>query len=284
MPYKAVNILMEAHIMQKKNVFKVLALLCVLVLVVGSIPVSAAKLKTIAKRINNGISAEEPGTIKITTKAEGTIVVHSDENSSNKSLYINAPNAKVVNYANFKIVSIKACKKYVEKGEDNDLKVTGTAKIQVTPGGSVGTISVKTAAPVEIVAGAGAEVAQIAVNKTGADIDITVADGAMVGVEVNKKADVTLEGSTEAVVGVLNHAEDTKLTTSVPTYLETEQSMDLVANEGSEGSIFDKTNDAIDVNVTNNSEEPVVVTVDGEIPSGNPDNASTAAITVEGIN
>ena len=99
--------------MKKRNVFKVLALLCVLVLVVGSIPVSAAKLKTVSRRINKGMAKTDEATIRITTNAVGTIVVHSDPKSSNKSLYINAPNAKVVNYADVKIVSIKACKKYI---------------------------------------------------------------------------------------------------------------------------------------------------------------------------
>ena len=42
-------------------------------------------------------------------------------------------------------------------------------------------------------------------------------------------------------------------------------------------------NDAVDVNLKNESETVIIVTIGGEIPSNIPDNASTAAISVEGI-
>ena len=40
----------------------------------------------------------------------------------------------------------------------------------------------------------------------------------------------------------------------------------------------------LDVDVANQSEEPVIVLVGGELPTTNPDDASTAAIKVEGVN
>lgn len=272
----------------QKRVLKVLAILLVLVMVIGSVPVSAAKKVTATskKKVEKALKKTKAATVTFATEQDGTIVIHSqDGKENNKKLVINTPNADIVNYGSFKSVSIVACKSYKEKGEANTLYVKDEdAQIKICK---------DTAAKVVIQT----EKANIIVNDNalvaidcrteGADVDVTVADGAMVGVEVKKAADVTVEPKDEsvsAIVGVENKAEGTKLTTSMPTLLETYQDMEIVANKGSEGSIFDKANDAIDVNVDNKSEEPVFVTVGGELPSTNPDNASTAAITVEGIN
>ncbi len=271
--------------MKKSNIIKALAMLLVLVMVIGSVPVSAAKKVTAnsKKAVEKALKAEKAATVTFKTDATGKIVIHSQENSANKKLVVDAPNADIVNYASFKSVNVKACKSYTEKGEENVLYVKDSnAKVEVAKNTAVAKIVVQTKkANVTVKSGASAVVVA---KKANAKVTLKAADASMVGVSIAKKANLTVKGGSTAFVAIENKAEDSKVTASIPIMLEAEQDMDIVMNKGSEGSIIDKANDAIDVDVANKSEEPVVVLVGGELPTTNPDDASTAAIKVEGVN
>ncbi|MBO4510014.1 MAG: hypothetical protein J5718_01555, partial [Lachnospiraceae bacterium] len=92
----------------QKRVLKVLAILLVLVMVIGSVPVSAAKKVTATskKKVEKALKKTKAATVTFATEQDGTIVIHSqDGKENNKKLVINTPNADIVNYGSFKSVS-----------------------------------------------------------------------------------------------------------------------------------------------------------------------------------
>lgn len=270
----------------QKRIFKVLAVLLVLVMAIGSIPVSAAKNVEAGskKEVNDAIGAKKAATVTLATDAEGKIVIHSQDGAeNNKKLVIDAPNADIINYGSFKAVNIVACKSYREKGNLNTIYVKDNkAKIKVCKDTLVSNLVVQTKkATIEINEGAGAN---ITAKKANAKINIEAEDDTLVGVTIVKKATVNVKGSDESLIGIQNLAEGSKIIADSTVYVETEQDLDVVLNAGAEASVIDKASDAVDVDLDNNTENVIIVTIGGEIPTQNPDNASTAAITVEGIN
>ena len=271
--------------MKKSNIIKALAMLLVLVMVIGSVPVSAAKNVTAGskKAFEKALKAEKAATITFSTEASGKIVLHSNANSANKKLVVDAPNADIVNYANYKSVNVKACKSYTEKGEENVLYVKDSnAKVEVAKNTAVAKIVVQTK-KISITANSGATMSVFA-KKAGTKISVNAKASSVVGVSVDKKANLNIKGSENAFVAIASKAEGSKVTASMPIILEAEQDVAITLNKGAEGSMLDKANDAIEVALTNKSEEPIFVTIGGELPPVNPDNASTAAISVEGVN
>lgn len=270
----------------KKSVLKVLAMLLVLVMVIGSIPVSAAKtVETDSKKgVNDAIGGKKAATVVLATDAEGTIVIHSQDGAeSNKKLVIDAPNANIVNYGSFKAINIAACKSYKEKGVDNVIYVKDSkAKLTICKDVEVGKIVVQTKkATLNFNDGSnGIVVAKKAKGK----LTINASEDTVIGVQLAKKTTLTVNGDEDALVGVENDAEGSKIVASTTVYIEANQSCDVNLKEGAEGSLVDAANDAVDVNLKNESETVIIVTIGGEIPSNIPDNASTAAISVEGVN
>ena len=271
----------------KKSIFKVLAMLLVLVMVLGSIPVSAkAKTVTVTTKaaLAEALRDPEPATITFEYNGAGKVVIHSqDGKESNKKLIIEASKANINNWANVKSINVKACKSYTEKGSENVLYVKDkNAKIKIAKNVAVGKIVIQTN-KISIDAKDGSS-AVIVAKKSNGKATVKAANGSTLGLSIVKKINLKLRGVDTAFVALENKADGTKVTAYLPILAEFLQDGDLVMKKGSEGSIIDKANDAIDVEVANQSEEPVIVLVGGELPTTNPDDASTAAIKVEGVN
>ena len=271
----------------KKSIFKVLAMLLVLVMVLGSIPVSA-KTKTVTVTTKTALEAalrdSEPATITFKYDGAGTVVIHSQKGKeSNKKLIIDAPKAKINNWASVESINVKACKSYTEKGQDNVLYVKAKkAKITVAKNIPVSKMVLQTKSA-NIKVKNGASVVLVA-KKSDGKATVTAEDSSMIGISILKKMELKLKGVDTAFVALENKADGTKIIAYVPFMAEFYQDGSAVMKKGSEGSILDKVNDAISVLVNNQSEEPVIVLIGGELPTTNPDDASTAAIKVEGVN
>ena len=271
--------------MKRRNIVKVLVMMLVLVMVIGSIPASAKKKKVTVsgskKKIEKAIGKSKSAYITISSDAN-KVTIPATEGSENKKIVIDCPNADVTNYATFQKVTVKAAKSYTEAAPTNTVVVKNEdAVIKVAKTVSLAIIEVKSESAT-IIAKKGSTAAVIA-DKKGADVKIEASKKATVGVALQKTATLEVSGSRKATIGIVNQAEDSTVIANTQVAIQTEQDINIVANEGSEGTILDKTNDAIEANIENNTNDVVIQTINGEYPPVDNPNATSGAIGVEGL-
>ncbi len=268
----------------QKRILKVLAMLLVLVMAIGSVPVSAKTVTVNSKaKYEQKASKKKKSTIKFVTTKSGTIVLHSQGGKeNNKKLVINAPNANIVNYGTFKSINVADCESFKEKGEGNTIYVKDTdAKIKVCKE-IVATIIIQTE-NIDIQVNENAIVAAIC-RKADANVNVNAEDGATVGVQATKIADITLSGSASAIFGVENKAEGTKVECDATVYMTTSKDIIVVLGENATGSMIDASNDIINVVIENPANVVYVSMVNGEVVNNAGQGTGTgAAITVEGL-
>lgn len=108
----------------------ILILTLCFVLLMGCITVSASS-KSITVSSEDELAAAIKGESKkivFSTKESVTVNIAKTEQSAGKTLVINAPNAKIVNSAVFKSITIKTAASYTEKATGNTYKLKGTVK------------------------------------------------------------------------------------------------------------------------------------------------------------
>lgn len=180
--------------------------------------------------------------ITISTTAASSFNIPAGMYSS-VDLTVNAPNADVVNNANFKSVTIKAIKAdtWTEKAKGNTLKVD--------------------AAKARIVVDEAATVAGISVAYANADVTIVV-NGTASGITVNAKAKVSILGTakTKVPVSIAAAAADSVLSSVIPVTIQAAANATIDLGAGAEESTVEVTNNAATVTVKNNTTKKITVT------------------------
>ena len=122
-------------IMQRGSWLRLVAVLLTLVMVMGTITVSAASKKSTEvaskTKLINAMQEESAGTIVFKTDKAMSIKIPAKDSkknklySVNKKLVIDAPNASVTNAAKFESVTIEAAKYYTENVSGNTITLNG---------------------------------------------------------------------------------------------------------------------------------------------------------------
>ena len=246
---------------------RMLAVLMTLVLVIGTIPASAASKKSTTVKTKTGIKAalENTNITKVTYKTSGKskLTINPVDGSENKELVIDAPNAPVVNKAKFKKVTILNAKSYKEACDGNIIVIKDSdAKVTVTSGKDVDKIVVSAEAA-DITIGKKAKVSEIECKYTSAEVAITASKKAEADITLSKKTNLKVSGAASADVDINAKAKKSSITASVPVEIETAKSISVILEEGSEGSVIDSAKNA-KVSLDNQTKEDPVIKVEGE--------------------
>ena len=215
-------------------------------------------------------------------------------NYSSKGLIVKAPNAEVNNYGTFRAVTVKAIKSdtWHEFAKGNTVKVTAAkAHIVAEAGASMRALRLLgEGANVKLdIAGSVASVsmekkANVTMNVTGsvkaADTALVLdVDGTVSAVRIEKKSSLTITGETKSVsVSVSSDAAGTTVTASVPVEVETSADIKIELQKGAEGSAVKTTDNAVKVEVQNDTTQAVKVAT----PSGDKTVNAGASSSVAG--
>ena len=274
--------------MMKRKSFRLLAMVLAMVMVIGLVPVSAAKKKSVtvssltdlyAKMTKSNVgkityesNAAEKLTIyvKKLSKSEKAVIADID-------LVINAPEATITNKLKFKSVTIKACKAYTEAANGNTITLADPeTKFTVAKKKQVEKLTVK-AAKANVVVKAKANIMDLVVAKKNAKVTVNAAKGSDVDVTISKKAAVTVKGNKKADVDITNKASGSTVTASIPVEISTKKNINVNTKKGSEGTVIDASSSKIKVNVKNTGKEEPKLTVKGEEVTATP--TPTAKVT-----
>ena len=204
--------------------------------------------------------------ITFSTKEAGPFEISSDLKSSNVALTVNAPNAHIENATTFKSITIQAIGEntWVEKGATsvkNDITVTAsTAKIEIKKGSTVQNITVsseKAETPGTVTITANGSISG-GVTVTTADTNL-----ALSGSGSTKESPITVTIAETAKSE--DSATQPKVTANTPVAVETAVNAEIKLTSDAQGSSIKitadtKSDEAVKVDVINNSGAPVTVT------------------------
>ncbi len=242
----------------------------VLTMLIGSLPVSAASGEIVVKTKKQLLKAMEKksaATIIFRTDRKTKFIIPTIENSANKKLVIEAPNAKTYNKAAFKTITLKSSDSFNERGKDNSLYIKGDGiKLTVSKDIEAKKISI-TATDVIVKVASGADVGDIICNKKAAEITVAVEKNAEANITIKKKADLRITGKSEEklTVTVKTEAAGAAVKSEVPVKVNAYADVDLQLEKGAENSAVTLKNEDAGVKLENNTDRKVTVTdSDGE--------------------
>ena len=257
--------------MQKKSsrILKTLAILLVLVMAIGSIPASAKAKKVSvtgsSKKIAKAIGAEDSATVTIKSSKK-KVEIPATPGSENKTLVIDAPNAKVYNKANFATVKIVAAKAYYERTSGNTITVSKKGiKVTVSKKYTVAKLTLKGSTALKVKKGA--SILNLACKKSKATVDLTVEKNATVIANLLKKTTLNVDGSLKALVGIINTVDGSTINAEIPVGIEAEADTKTNLGAKASGSILDKTSSAIELVVVAADGVVYVLSIDGQVIS-----------------
>lgn len=252
----------------RSRFLKILAVTLSLVLIVGVLPASAAT-KTIEvkskKQLIEALSKKSSATIVFKTKKAIKFIIPEIEQSANKKLVIEAPNATLFNKASLKTITLNGSKAFTEKGKDNAIyvKADGT-KLNIGKGIDVSKVSVS-ATNVDISVAKKAAVDNIICKLKSAVVNLDVAAKADVNVTLSKKTVLNITGDKKADVDVVNKAKNSTIKTEVPVDVTAEKALKkLTLDEGAEGSELTLGDgvDEKDIKISGSAKEEITVKED----------------------
>ncbi|MBR5177755.1 MAG: hypothetical protein IKW90_03000 [Lachnospiraceae bacterium] len=228
----------------KKKIIHFIGIFLVFVLTIGLIPVRAAKTKSVTvktkKQILAAMAKSDVDTITYKTAKSGEITISPKKGSEYKKLVIDAPKIRVTNNASFKTVTIKNVRSYTEKASGNTIYASAK-KTSLT-----------------VVANAETS---IVCNKKNASVTLNVGKKSVVDITLTKKTKLIVKGKKSAIVNIISIAKGSKVTVSVPAYIDATKNMSVILNAGSEGTTINRTTDKITVKVTNKSNKQPIMKI-----------------------
>ena len=248
--------------MMKRKGFRLFAMVLALVMVIGLVPVSAAKKKSVTVSNKTELFAamqkSDVGTITYKTDKSGKLTISAKAGSETKKLVINAPKTKVTNKASFSSVVIKNAKSYTEKRSGN--KIYASSKKL--------TISIASMLKASVIC-----------NKKSSSITLKAGRMATVDVTMSKKANLVVSGDKTAKVSVASQVKSSKITASVPVSVDAAKSMNVVLEKGAENSVINAKSDKVNVKVTNKSGKEPTMMVAGKAVTPATTPKPTAVVT-----
>ena len=246
---------------------KFMAVTLALVLIVGVLPASAASGEIVVKTKKQLVKAMEKksaATIIFRTNRKTRFIIPEIENSANKKLVMEAPNARAFNKATFKTITLNKSEYFNERGNDNSLYIKGDGvKLTVSKGIEAKKVSI-TATDVIVKVASDGNVGDIICNKKAAEITVAVAKNAEANITIKKQADLIVAGDKTADITIVSQAADTKITATAPVDIVAEKDVDVVLEKGSEGSSVDSSK-GVDVDLSGVAEKQATVTEDGKV-------------------
>lgn len=255
--------------MVKRHVAKLLAFLLIAVMIIGTVPASAAKkadkgTKTqeentvtevnTTKKLEKKLANKKSDTIVFKTDDAGEIILNKVSGSENKNLEIDAPKADIVNKGVYNSVKITAAKSYREEGSGNSITITDNKiKVIVAKGASIKELELS-GKKVTVVVEKNATVENLVCKKKGAKVTLNVAKKANVSVTLSKKTKITVTGSKKSNVDITNNAKGSSVRSSVPAEINANKNTEVVLEKGAEKSVIKAKNENVAVNMTNNTE------------------------------
>ena len=240
--------------------------LLVLAMVIGSVPVSAASGEIVVKTKKQLVKVMEKkssATIIFRTNRKTKFIIPAIENSANKKLVMEAPNARAFNKATFKTITLNKSEYFNERGNDNSLYIKGDGvKLTVSKGIEARKVSV-TATDVIVKVASDGNVGDIICNKKAAKITVAVAKNAEANITIKKTADLIVKGDQTADITIDSNADGTTITTSAPAEINANGETNVTFGEGSEGSGV-RADDVSNININENSASVSGITVNGE--------------------
>ncbi len=262
---------------------KLLSLVLVIVMIVGSIPVIAASKQvkvTTKKALTAELKKSGTKTIVFSPKTTKTVTIPSIKNSRKKTLIVNSSKAKIVNNSVFKSIEIKKCPSFIEKATGNKIAITGTdIKFTVYKGKSLKslTLSGKTA---EVTAQKKSVIENMVCNKKSANYILQVADKANVNVNFAKKSSLLVTGSKKSDVNIKANVSGSTVIAEAPVNVDAKANLNLNLKKGSEGSEVNYTS-GVNVKLNNESAKAPIEKVDGKIVSSNNEKIDSKPQTTE---
>ena len=246
---------------------KFMAVTLALVLIVGVLPASAASGEIVVKTKKQLVKAMEKksaATIIFRTNRKTRFIIPEIENSANKKLVMEAPNARAFNKATFKTITLNKSEYFNERGNDNSLYIKGDGvKLTVSKGIEAKKVSI-TATDVIVKVASDGNVGDIICNKKAAEITVAVAKNAEANITIKKQADLIVAGDKTADITIVSQAADTKITATAPVDIVAEKDTDVVLEKGSEGSTVESSKE-VDVDISGAAEKQATVTEDGKV-------------------
>ena len=235
----------------------------VLTMLIGSLPVSAASGEIVVKTKKQLVKAmknKSAATIIFRTDRKTNFIIPTIENSANKKLVMEAPNARAFNKATFKTITLNKSEYFNERGNDNSLYIKGDGvKLTVSKGIEAKKVSI-TATDVIVKVASDANVGDIICNKKAAEITVAVEKNAEANITIKKQADLVVQGDKTADIKIVPKAPNTKITTSAPIDIVVEKDVDLQLEKGAEDSAVTLKNKDAGVKLENNTDKKVTVT------------------------
>ena len=235
---------------------KFMAVTLALVLIVGVLPASAASGEIVVKTKKQLVKAMEKksaATIIFRTNRKTRFIIPVIENSANKKLVMEAPNARAFNKATFKTITLNKSEYFNERGNDNSLYIKGDGvKLTVSKGIEAKKVSI-TATDVIVKVASDGNVGDIICNKKAAEITVAVAKNAEANITIKKQADLIVAGDKTADITIVSQAADTKITATAPVDIVAEKDTDVVLEKGSEGSTVESSKE-VDVDISGAAE------------------------------
>jgi len=250
----------------RSRIAKLVALTLALVLIVGALPVSAASKEVVVKTKKQLLQAMEKkssATIIFKTNRKTRFIIPALENSANKKLVMEAPNARAFNKATFKTITLNNSEYFNERGKDNSLYIKGDGiKLTISKGIEAKKVSIS-ATDVLVKVAKNADVANIICNKKAATITVNVAKNADANITIKKKTDLTVTGDKTADIKIVAQAKNSKITASAPVEIVAEKNVDVVLEKGSEGSKVESAK-GVDVDLSGAAKKNATVVEDGK--------------------
>ena len=261
--------------MRRGSWLRLLAVLLTLVMVMGTIPASAAK-KTSSVEVSTKASLvkaiKKDGKASITLKTDKavSIKIPSTQGSTTKKLVIDAPNASITNKTQFDTsgktpaVTIKAVKYYTESVSGNTITLSGDgARINVSEKKTLKSLTVN-GDNADICVRKKAKIENLTFKKKGVTAKLEATNKSKVNVTLSKKTSLTVLGEKSADVNVKSSAKGSTVKASIPVDLTATKNTNFAMNQGAEGSTVDKSGSKVKVTITNKSKSEPVVTINGE--------------------
>ncbi len=248
---------------------KLVALALAVIMIAGVVPANPASaasneitVKT-KKQLLKAMESKSATTIIFRTNRKTKFVIPELENSENKKLIIEAPNAKAFNKATFKTITLNNAEYFNERGNDNSLYIKGDGiKLTVSKGIEAKKVSI-TATDVIVKVASNGNVGDIIQNKKNAEITVAVAKNAEANITIKKKADLTVSGDKTADIKIVVGTADSKITATAPVNIVAEKDTNVVLKEGSEGSTVDSSKD-VKVDISGEAGNQATVKEDGQ--------------------
>ena len=168
---------------------RILAVLMVLIMIIGAVPVSAAS-KSIKvsskKKLVVELKKSNSETIVFTSSTSKTVTIPSVKTAKNKKLVINAPKAKIVNKSTLKSMTLEACGTFTEKASGNTIILKDKNTIFMLTSGKKISKLTASATKANITVAKKSAIDNLVCNKKSASVKLDVASGADVNVRLSK--------------------------------------------------------------------------------------------------